>query len=116
MYRFPIFYIRPISTVSVFGAECKLRSFTLSPPIPSSLSKPNVPLSVDQTLTKAEQYLDFCATTTTTTTTTTTMGTGSSPRARGLGHGVDHPPPYSAEVKERVELYLYSVSGLYDLL
>jgi len=28
-----------------------------------------------------------------------------------LGHGVDHPPPSSAEVKERVELYLYSPFG-----
>jgi hypothetical protein len=27
------------------------------------------------------------------------------------GHAIDHPPPYSAEVKERVELYLYSISG-----
>ena len=27
------------------------------------------------------------------------------------GHGVDHPPPSSAEVKERVALYLYSPSG-----
>jgi hypothetical protein len=27
------------------------------------------------------------------------------------GRGVDHPPPSSAEVKERVELYLYSLSG-----
>jgi hypothetical protein len=27
-------------------------------------------------------------------------------------HGVDHPPPTSTEVKERVELYLYSPSGL----
>jgi hypothetical protein len=27
------------------------------------------------------------------------------------GHGVDHPPPSSAKVKERVELYLYSRSG-----
>jgi hypothetical protein len=26
--------------------------------------------------------------------------------------GADHPPPYSAEVKEGVELYLYSPSGL----
>ena len=25
--------------------------------------------------------------------------------------GVDHPPPSTAEVKERVELYLYSPSG-----
>jgi hypothetical protein len=28
-----------------------------------------------------------------------------------LGPGVDHPTPPSAEVKERVELYLYSPSG-----
>jgi hypothetical protein len=27
------------------------------------------------------------------------------------GRGVDHPPPYSAEFKERVELYIYSPSG-----
>jgi hypothetical protein len=27
------------------------------------------------------------------------------------GRGVYHPPSYSAEVKERVELYLYSCSG-----
>jgi len=27
------------------------------------------------------------------------------------GHGVDHPPLSSAEVKERVEVYLYSPSG-----
>ena len=27
------------------------------------------------------------------------------------GCGVDHSPPYSAEVNERVELYLYSPSG-----
>jgi hypothetical protein len=27
------------------------------------------------------------------------------------GRGVDHPPPSSAEVKERVQLYLYSPSG-----
>jgi len=26
-------------------------------------------------------------------------------------HGIDHPPPSSAEVKERVELYIYSPSG-----
>ena len=32
------------------------------------------------------------------------MGAGSFP-------GVDHPPPSSAEVKERVELYLYCTSG-----
>jgi hypothetical protein len=27
------------------------------------------------------------------------------------GGGTDHPPPSSAEVKERIELYLYSPSG-----
>ena len=27
-------------------------------------------------------------------------------RSRGMGPGVDHPPPYSAEVTGRVELYL----------
>jgi hypothetical protein len=35
-----------------------------------------------------------------------TMGTGSFP-----GSSVDHPPPSNAEVKEWVELYLYSPSG-----
>ena len=40
-----------------------------------------------------------------------TMGTGSFLGVRQLGHGVDHRPPSSAEVKERVELYLYSTSG-----
>jgi hypothetical protein len=28
-----------------------------------------------------------------------------------MGRDVNHPPPSSAEVKERVELYLYSTSG-----
>jgi hypothetical protein len=37
-----------------------------------------------------------------------TMGTGSFPGIKRPGRGVDHPPPSSAEVKERVELYLYS--------
>jgi hypothetical protein len=37
-----------------------------------------------------------------------TMGTG----VKRPGHGVDHPPPTSAEVEERVELYLYSPCGL----
>ena len=30
--------------------------------------------------------------------------------------GVDHPPPSSAEVRERVELYFYSPLGLHGLL
>jgi hypothetical protein len=33
-----------------------------------------------------------------------TMGTGSFPGVNQPGRGVDHPPPSSAEVKERVEL------------
>jgi hypothetical protein len=33
-----------------------------------------------------------------------TMGTGSFPEVKRPGRGVDHPPPSSAEVKERVEL------------
>jgi len=28
-----------------------------------------------------------------------------------LGHGIDHQPPCSAEVKERVELYIYALFG-----
>jgi hypothetical protein len=40
-----------------------------------------------------------------------TMGTGSFPGVKQLGRGVNHPPPSSAKVKERVELYLYSPSG-----
>jgi hypothetical protein len=40
-----------------------------------------------------------------------TMDTGSFPGVKWPGRGVDHPPPYSAEVKERIELYLYSPSG-----
>jgi hypothetical protein len=39
------------------------------------------------------------------------MGTVSFLGVKSAGRGVDHPPPYSAEVKERVELYLYSTSG-----
>ena len=39
------------------------------------------------------------------------MGTGSFPGLKRPGRGVDHPTPSSAEVKERVELYLYSISG-----
>jgi hypothetical protein len=33
------------------------------------------------------------------------------PGVKRPGRGVDHPPPSSAEVKERVEVYLYSPSG-----
>jgi hypothetical protein len=39
------------------------------------------------------------------------MGTGSFPGVKRPGRGVDHPPKSSAEVKERVELYLYSPSA-----
>ena len=38
------------------------------------------------------------------------MGTGPLAGVKRTGHGVDHPPPSSAEVKETVELYLYSAS------
>jgi hypothetical protein len=41
-----------------------------------------------------------------------TMGTGSVSEVKRSGRGVHHPPPCSAEVNERVELYLYSTSGL----
>jgi len=40
-----------------------------------------------------------------------TMGTVSFPGVRRPGRGVDHPPQSSAEVKERIGLYLYSPSG-----
>jgi hypothetical protein len=40
-----------------------------------------------------------------------TMGTGSFPGVKRPGRDVDHPPQSRAEVKERVELYLYSSSG-----
>jgi hypothetical protein len=39
------------------------------------------------------------------------MGTGSFPGVNRPGRGVDHLLPSSAEVKEIVELYLYSPSG-----
>ena len=40
-----------------------------------------------------------------------TMGTGSFPGVKRPGRGVDHPPPSSAEVIGRVELYICSPSG-----
>jgi hypothetical protein len=40
-----------------------------------------------------------------------TMGNGSFPGVKRSGRGVDHPLPSSAEVKKRVEIYLYSPSG-----
>ena len=40
-----------------------------------------------------------------------TMGTGSFPGVTRPGRGVHHQPPSSAEVKERVELYICSPSG-----
>jgi hypothetical protein len=40
-----------------------------------------------------------------------TMCTGSFPGVKRPWRGVDHPLPSSAEVKERLELYLYSPSG-----
>ena len=39
-----------------------------------------------------------------------TMGTVSFPGVKRPGRGVDHPPPSSAEVGGRVELYLHSPS------
>jgi len=46
-----------------------------------------------------------------------TMATGSFPGVERPGRGIDHPPLSSAEVKERVELHLYSPSGpLWPLL
>jgi len=40
-----------------------------------------------------------------------TMATVSFPEVKRSGRGVVHPPPFSAEIKERVRLYLYSPSG-----
>jgi hypothetical protein len=40
-----------------------------------------------------------------------TMGTGYFPGVKRPGRGVDHPPSSSTEVKEELELYLYSPSG-----
>jgi len=44
------------------------------------------------------------------------MGTGFlSPGVKRTEHSVDQPPPSRAEVKEQVELYIYSPFGLHDL-
>jgi hypothetical protein len=40
-----------------------------------------------------------------------TMGTGSFPKVKQPGRGVDHPTPSSANFTERVELYFHSPSG-----
>jgi len=40
-----------------------------------------------------------------------TMGTESFPGIKRSGRGIDHRLPSSTQVKERVELYLYSPSG-----
>ena len=40
-----------------------------------------------------------------------TMSTGSFPRVKRPGRGVDHSPSYNADVKERIELCPYSPSG-----
>jgi len=40
-----------------------------------------------------------------------TVDTGSFPGVKQLGYNIDHPPPCSAEVKERIQLCLYSTSG-----
>jgi len=39
------------------------------------------------------------------------MGTGFVSGNKEPGQGVDHPPLSRAEVKERIELYLFSPSG-----
>jgi hypothetical protein len=40
-----------------------------------------------------------------------TRGIGSYPGIKHQRRGFDHPPPFSTEVKERIELYLYSPFG-----
>jgi hypothetical protein len=40
-----------------------------------------------------------------------TIGTGSFPGVKRPGRGIDHPSPFSTEVKDRVDLYLFSPSG-----
>jgi hypothetical protein len=43
-----------------------------------------------------------------------TMGIGSLPGVKWPKGGVDHPPPPSAEVEGRVELYVFPPMGLRD--
>jgi hypothetical protein len=43
-------------------------------------------------------------------------GTGSFPGVKRPGRGVNHPPPSKAEVKEKVELYLYSFGPSWPVL
>jgi len=40
------------------------------------------------------------------------MGTGLFPGVKGPGRGISHLPPSSVEVKERIELYICSHSGI----
>jgi hypothetical protein len=42
--------------------------------------------------------------------TTYKNGTESFPGVKRTGHGINHAPPFSTEVKETVQLYLYSPS------
>jgi hypothetical protein len=45
------------------------------------------------------------------------MGTGVFfPGVKRQARGVNYPPPSSVEVKERVEIYLYSLPGFHGLL
>jgi len=39
-----------------------------------------------------------------------TWGTASLLDVKQMGHGINHPLPFSAKVKERVGLYFYSIS------
>ena len=41
-----------------------------------------------------------------------TVSTGSFPEVKRPGRGVDHPPPSSTEIKERIKLYISSPTGL----
>ena len=44
------------------------------------------------------------------------VGNGSFPEVKRPGRGVNHPPPSSDEVKERVELYNYPLLSVRGLL